>query len=226
MSVDPIADKFPVLSINNYSSNNPIKNIDIYGLQGLDINEVKNFFKDINNHGLMEAIGNYFNFGDAVTGAESKKIEALSKINRTADAANKMKDSILDGVQKSAEITGDIASDVELGALSITAVSGGATSPITVPIAGIAEVVQDISLGVEVSANYAKDGKIDETSHKIHLKGLFGVTGKYIDEGVDALKISGYKSKETNEAVKSVGRAVNKITKVVTTDEKDKGKDK
>ncbi len=33
--VDPIADKFPQLSTYNYASNDPIKNIDLHGLQGL-----------------------------------------------------------------------------------------------------------------------------------------------------------------------------------------------
>ncbi len=32
--VDPIADKFPELSVYNYASNDPVKNIDLHGLQG------------------------------------------------------------------------------------------------------------------------------------------------------------------------------------------------
>jgi len=33
--VDPIADEFPHLSVYNYASNDPVKNIDLHGLQGV-----------------------------------------------------------------------------------------------------------------------------------------------------------------------------------------------
>ena len=36
IEVDPASDRFPKLSTYNYASNNPIRNIDLYGLQGLD----------------------------------------------------------------------------------------------------------------------------------------------------------------------------------------------
>jgi len=34
--VDPIADEFPHLSVYNYASNDPVRNIDLHGLQGVD----------------------------------------------------------------------------------------------------------------------------------------------------------------------------------------------
>lgn len=54
------------------------------------------------------------------------------------------------------------------------------------------------------------------------MKDLFGATGKFSDESVDAIKIVGYEFKVSNEAIESVGKAVNKTIKAVTTDEKDK----
>lgn len=54
------------------------------------------------------------------------------------------------------------------------------------------------------------------------MKDLFGATGKFSDESVDAIKIVGYEFKVLNEAIESVGKAVNKTIKAVTTDEKDK----
>jgi len=43
--VDPIADQFPHLSVYNYASNDPIKNVDLHGLQGVPnymVNDIKN----------------------------------------------------------------------------------------------------------------------------------------------------------------------------------------
>jgi len=43
--VDPIADEFPQLSVYNYASNDPVKNIDLHGLQqggNMFTNEIKN----------------------------------------------------------------------------------------------------------------------------------------------------------------------------------------
>ena len=40
--VDPIADQFPHLSVYNYASNDPVKNIDLHGLQGFNSNFIFN----------------------------------------------------------------------------------------------------------------------------------------------------------------------------------------
>ena len=42
-SVDPIIEKFPHLTPFNYASNNPVSNIDLWGLQGMNFNLMANF---------------------------------------------------------------------------------------------------------------------------------------------------------------------------------------
>lgn len=43
-SLDPLADKFLHLSPYNYASNNPVTNIDLWGLQGIGVNLLAEFF--------------------------------------------------------------------------------------------------------------------------------------------------------------------------------------
>lgn len=62
LSVDPLTKSFPMLTPYQYASNNPIKNIDIDGLEGTDAN--RKFLFDqmkmaLNNYAIYSAEGNY-----------------------------------------------------------------------------------------------------------------------------------------------------------------------
>lgn len=59
--VDPISDKFPALSTFNYASNNPISNIDLHGLQGVDVNDPMPSVAGILFEGFQNARAGLFN---------------------------------------------------------------------------------------------------------------------------------------------------------------------
>jgi uncharacterized protein RhaS with RHS repeats len=48
IGVDPIADQFAHLSVYNYASNDPVKNIDLHGLQGVPNFIVNRALSDLN----------------------------------------------------------------------------------------------------------------------------------------------------------------------------------
>ena len=218
--VDPIADQFPNLSPFNYASNDPIKNIDLYGLQGVGSNDLNTFLIDWKVNGFANAVSNYFNMGSLIMGSEQEQIETLTKVHDTANKGEAIKSGVLDAIEGCAQSVGECADGVEVTALGVTASTGGLSSPVTVPIAGVAEVVGDLAVGVEVGVDYARDGKVDQTATDIGVKIVFGTSGKMIDKGVDALKIVGTKNPkhatQSAEAVKSMGQTVNEVSEDAT----------
>ncbi len=88
--VDPIADKFANLAVYNYASNDPIKNIDLHGLQGINPNkrETRDFiniqFKGAVTQGVY---GSEFRFAGARAGTTAK-IAAQELFNFEAKFGN------------------------------------------------------------------------------------------------------------------------------------------
>jgi RHS repeat-associated protein len=61
ISIDPISEKFANLAPNNYASNDPIRNIDLHGLQGVDMNQGYNQFMAWKIYGA-KGLENYNNY--------------------------------------------------------------------------------------------------------------------------------------------------------------------
>ena len=97
--VDPIADQFPNLSPFNYASNDPIKNIDLYGLQGVGSNDLNTFLIDWKVNGFANAVSNYFNMGSLIMGSEQEQIETLTKVHDTANKGEAIKSGVLDAIE-------------------------------------------------------------------------------------------------------------------------------
>ena len=210
--MDPLASQFPNLSQYNYASNDPVKNIDLYGLQGVGSNDFINFMVDVKVNGLVNAIGNYFNLSSLFTGSESDQVETLTKVHAAAAASEETVNRALDKIADGADKVGNVAGDIEKGALAVTAGTGGLTSEVTVPAAAIAEVVSTGAELVKAGVDLAKDGKLeDNTLQNLGVEALsFGV-GKILDGGVNALKLTTKNpnhAKGTTEAVKAAGGGV------------------
>jgi len=221
--VDMIADKIPNLSPYNYASNNLVTNIDLYGLQGIDSNGLNAFLDDAKQNGLGTAVSNYFNLGSLFSGTSEQKSQTLSRVHGAANAANEITDAAFDVAESSLQSVREGADNVQLGALTATGISGGTAAPVAGPVAGVAEVVSTGALVLEGVVDYARDGKVDQTVGDFVSKAVFGASGKAIDSGVDALRLGSTRIPEhatqTKDAVKSIGRAVNKTVQKVIKEE-------
>ncbi|MCG8332203.1 MAG: RHS repeat-associated core domain-containing protein [Chitinophagales bacterium] len=118
IGVDPIADDFPHLSVYNYASNDPIKNIDLHGLQG-----VPNYMVEHVKERIENAVqGTVDNISSAVQGAGNyiyDKIVGNDAIGNTVDGAELVTDNqkgeIVETVAKGAKVLGPVL-DVAEGA--------------------------------------------------------------------------------------------------------------
>ena len=116
--VDPIADDFPHLSVYNYASNDPIKNIDLHGLQG-----VPNYMVEHVKDRIENAVqGTVDNISNAVQGAGNyiyDKIVGNDVIGNTVDGTELVTDNqkgeIVETVAKGAKVLGPVL-DVAEGA--------------------------------------------------------------------------------------------------------------
>lgn len=206
MSVDPLADEFPGWSPYNYTINNPINMIDPDGRAP----EPPDWL-----HKIMD----YFNFGSLQRGTDGEKKQTLNRLHDASNKANEIRNSALDVIESGAKDVGIAADMVEVGALGTTAATGGTSSPVTIPLAGGAEVVGGFALGVEVGVDYFRDGKIDQTGTDIFMNFIFGRSGKLAEDGVKAMNIGGKHAKQTEDAVNSIGQTVNKTAESVITEE-------
>ena len=203
--VDPISEQFAHLSTYNYASDNPISNVDLHGLQGVNFTE---FMGEVKDKGFFKAVGEYFNFSSLSMGSTNEKIQTLSKVYNTNEAIN----NVLDVIDNSLQQNGDVASKIKTTSNGFTAVSGGITTLVTGTVAGIAGSVETGALIMQGAVDYARDGKVDEKGVDLLFKGIFIGAGQVVNKGVDALKISGTKNpvhaKQSASSVKAVGNSV------------------
>jgi hypothetical protein len=113
-----------------------------------------------------------------------------------------------DNIAKNVENVADVAEGVFLAA---TALTGGTSSPVTVPGAAISGAVGDVATGFRVGLAYAKDGEISpQMLSELALGGVFRTTTKIVDDKIDNLNISGNGAKQTENAVKAINQGVQK----------------
>jgi len=210
--VDPIADQFPHLSTYNYASNDPITNVDLHGLQGVPFSLIA---------GLTAKVAKAFQSGSGAQGKGSMSIlligsssgrqESMSTLQSASNFATGVRNNAFDVAEKGAQNVQTGADVVESGALALTAMSGGATGPVTVPVATIAASVGTAALGVEVAIDVARDGELDATGTQIMAKAVSSGLGKVMGIGVDGLQIGGQHAKQSTNAVKAAGDGVLKV---------------
>ena len=150
----------------------------------------------------------YFDFQNLNTGTSAQKQESLTKLHNAASTSNEITNRIYDNIDSGAECVGNTCDVVQNVALTTTALSGGGSAPVTVPIAGGAEIIGNIALGVQVGTDYARDGKIDQTVSQIGVKIATRQTGKFIDKKISTLDNLGKSGDKTRAAVSAVNSGV------------------
>ncbi|MBK7634666.1 MAG: hypothetical protein IPJ13_10495 [Saprospiraceae bacterium] len=110
---------------------------------------------------------------------------------------------------------GTVADVVQYLALGVTALSGGTSGPVTVPIAIGAEYVGIGALGVQASADFVENGNFDKTGSEVAVKVVAGGIGYKVANSID--EIQGL-SKATEIGTKAATNAI--ASSVINTSEK------
>ncbi len=196
--VDPLAEKFAHVTTYNYAENEPIANIDLWGLQKFSaiINDVKSW------------VNENFNIRNLIMGSTTEKVETLSKIHDNSNNAEATTNAVYDQVDSAADCVGNASDIVQNTALAATATNGGLSAEASVPIAAGAEVVGNVALGIKVATDYARDGKIDQTGGSVAIKLVSTTVGNFVSSKIESIRNMGTNSSNTKEAVKAVAAGV------------------
>ena len=218
--VDMIADQLPHLSTYNYASNNPVTNIDLYGMQGIDANALDEFYNDYKENGLGSAISNYFNLGSLFTGTSEEKAETLSKVHEVNDVAENINNTVENAVISGAEAVG--ASGEVVSATGDVMVMGGSVVTPVAPEVGIPMVEGGMILkGAGATMQMSEDlvkGDFKEMGKKAIVKSVPGRMGKPLRNAIDKMDKTSPVSKEIlKQQVRNgeviVGKALNEKLK-------------
>ena len=229
--VDPISDQFPWVSTFNYAENEPVANIDLHGLQKANrtaSDKFSAFMTDMKDNGFASAVNNLFNFQSLLFGTEQEKAETFEQIEVAKAEGQRVAGIVeesLDEIDNAAATTEEIASTFELTMYGFTAMSGGFSSPVTVPAAAGARVISSGAQATRVGVDYAKDGKVSESRQsEIALTLLFGTSTRIVDGSIDMLNITGKGAAQTENAVKAINQGVQKVGENASKKLKDKNK--
>jgi len=215
-----IADQLPHLSTYNYASNNPVTNIDLYGMQGIDANALDEFYNDYKENGLGSAISNYFNLGSLFTGTSEEKAETLSKVHEVNDVAENINNTVENAVISGAEAVG--ASGEVVSATGDVMVMGGSVVTPVAPEVGIPMVEGGMILkGAGATMQMSEDlvkGDFKEMGKKAIVKSVPGRMGKPLRNAIDKMDKTSPVSKEIlKQQVRNgeviVGKALNEKLK-------------
>ncbi|MFZ1704845.1 MAG: RHS repeat-associated core domain-containing protein, partial [Saprospiraceae bacterium] len=177
---DPISDQFPSLSTYNYASNNPILNIDLHGLQGVPYQAITDIKQTLSN-------------------------TAATLQRNVSNAIEYTRKEVAPVVGSVAGVVGFVADAVQFLALGATALSGGTSAPVTVPVAVGAEYVGIGALAVQASAELVEKGNLNNSKSEIIVKAVAGSAGEYASNSIKTIKNV---SDETIEATNAIAQGV------------------
>lgn len=164
-NVDPLSKKMPSWSSYNFSFDNPLIFIDPNGLSPFSI------------------------YGDPITDIKRTLSSTSATVQRNFDdAVNYTRKEVAPFVGAVAEAVGFAADVVQFIALGATALSGGTSAPVTLPIAAFAEVVGVSALGVQASAEFVEKGNLNDTKSEILVKAVAGSIGYQATKSINTIK--------------------------------------
>ena len=223
MRVDPISDQFPWVSTFNYAENEPVANIDLHGLQKANrtaSDKFSAFMTDMKDNGFASAVNNLFNFQSLLFGTEQEKAETFEQIEVAKAEGQRVAGIVeesLDEIDNAAATTEEIASTFELTMYGFTAMSGGFSSPVTVPAAAGARVASIGAKATRVGVDYVEDGKVSrKMQRELITTFVFSFTTDAVNKGVTKLNIKGEGASQTEEAIKAINEGVQKIGEEAT----------
>ncbi|MGB4847973.1 MAG: RHS repeat-associated core domain-containing protein, partial [Saprospiraceae bacterium] len=208
--VDPIGNKFPQLSTFNYASNNPVLNIDLHGLQGMNSNSLMGTAKQAVTEKWSE-VKTLVNKGAEAIGLDMKTLLTGPKDSKQAASISANRENLKNvetkvnkgaaAVSKGVQTTGDV---VEITGLLITPIAPVAGPPLA--LAG--KAISETGLGMRAGLDYSQNGNVKETQGDILSEIFLSFLPAPFEKGVEALKID----KKTTEMVNSRINLVNKAT--------------
>ena len=216
--VDVIADQLPHLSGYNYASNNPVTNIDLYGMQGINSNSLDDFYNDYKENGLISAVSNYFNVGSLVSGTSSEKGETVSKINQTSDTASEIVTLDSDTKESISEFGGDLVhygeSMQDVGGDAVLSSAAMAATPASPMVATAGGITSSIGTGMVLTGDILEDGKLSKSTAKNTVISVAtGSLGNKIKQTINKTNILG---KSGNNPVSNILKSSTDVLKLKT----------
>ena len=239
-SLDPLSDKFVNLSPYNYASNNPVTNIDLWGLQGIGVNFITDLmllgskYKSIISEAkapaqrLLTGQTSLSNMPNEVTsqmGTQTKSMisttSKLNDVNKVKQTGTKLISEVGLDVGKTAEKTGDALTGLGFAAAPFTEGASLALVP-------IGEQVSSAGLALQSGINYA-NGNFKESAGQVTVVGVSLLTNTLVGEAVAQSKkvgaITTVKEGRTQEGILNfIGNLFGKTTEVAVDRDKYKNK--
>ena len=108
---------------------------------------------------------------DPITDIKQTLSNTAATVQRNvSNAIDYTRKEVAPAVGAVAGVVGEIADYVQYAALAVTALTMGASAPATVPIAGVAEGVGNVALGVQVLADGVENGNFNNTGSEVVVK--------------------------------------------------------